>query len=1319
MGTLSSYYVVLYDIDISLENNNKKGLLLSLRPQDYVRLIYGYGQDNEEDPILSGVQPAGDRIGSVITDQNGQFKISYDDSAFKVHDNEARPDLILLVIAPDRQEATFNDEGFLIAIGTPERMRIMHMTVYPLRNVGRQEQVIIRISANALKKFSIGNSHDVSRSFVAQVSLAEKQRAKLYRSFSKNLKLDRKIQQHRKIRQATDDFVLNLSAVPMQLRNSEFFANRGSDIADIYIQARTVGVERLKPHSDPKITAAHLRLSEEDLRSLGITEAFDDFRDRLNDGETSFQIDPHNFCMTMQQKIGGTELLRVTGLSDAKQAEAKDRLDKISGEEVEPTPEPGDGEEVEPTPEPGDGEGDSFPAEPEISAEEKIKQIVLEQVKALTLDIPDSKQEKKDQAELIRNSFSHLCPPSSPADVTAFHDVNHLQIAFPDVWAEAFDRDVTDLVRDLHIEYRNHDDDITDDDGAGLLDIEGIDPRELQDLKDYTDLLHKLGADIEAIGNASEPPDEVSNFFARSVDGEIYYQAKALEIKEIWPRLSIEQQQEIYELATMPEPSTKTSEIESRVRSAFEETITALLQPENDAAVIGHAVSLLREVKLPPQEEETTIPTRSERLSQARLILANPAGRVTRVQQLLAGLAQRLSEAHSFRIFQKNSINFGIITAYRQEWKPEAYQVADLVSTITLAPGETRKYTKKQSIKKARARKENERHASTLSDERAITSRAVSDIIEKANKSTNFSQTVGTDIGGKILGFDVGLNTSSQFQHNQSVESERIKKGFHEAIRKASQEFKDERAIEVSTEDAYEVEFGSTSEISNPNNEITVTYLFYELERRYRVTEHLHRLTPIIMVAQEVPNPADIDEDWLMAHEWILRRSLLDSSFHEALDFVSEGLVKDEVVLEIARQHYETQKALTEDLGESVESLDTLQETLRNTLVQTSEQEKLARIAKKRRKKRRRSGRLKKIFGVPSNPIKEAGQIASGASSLAFGNSNDDPAVLEARREALETRLEFLEGTLEDTRSQFTRANSALERATEELSIATQESFTKKTGVSQLRNHIKDNILHYMQAIWTYEKPDQRFFRLYDLPVEIPVPESSGGGAASTTADFTINPQPEENFLHPNWLPGMTDTHLNVNITLPPPSTATESKRLHQIADLDNLVGFKGNYMMFPLKECTYITDFMMQDYVDDYFGIREPDPVSGYSTEELLTYAEQVWHHEDTTDEMREALNNLIQQRLTSPRLDDEMIVVPTGQLFIEALKGEHALLENFKEQHRAMDMLKVQEEVRAERLENLRRAARLVGGDPLLDDPDVDKKIIVEGSNSTHVEA
>jgi hypothetical protein len=70
---------------------------------------------------------------------------------------------------------------------------------------------------------------------------------------------------------------------------------------------------------------------------------------------------------------------------------------------------------------------------------------------------------------------------------------------------------------------------------------------------------------------------------------------------------------------------------------------------------------------------------------------------------------------------------------------------------------------------------------------------------------------------------------------------------------------------------------------------------------------------------------------------------------------------------------------------------------------------------------------------------------------------------------------------------------------------------------------------------------------------------------------------------------------------------------------------------------------------------------------------------------------------------------VVPTTSLYIEALVGTHPLLEDFKLIHRALDVKKVQAEVRHQELENARLASRLFGG--IDEDPDVDKKIMVTG--------
>ena len=65
-----------------------------------------------------------------------------------------------------------------------------------------------------------------------------------------------------------------------------------------------------------------------------------------------------------------------------------------------------------------------------------------------------------------------------------------------------------------------------------------------------------------------------------------------------------------------------------------------------------------------------------------------------------------------------------------------------------------------------------------------------------------------------------------------------------------------------------------------------------------------------------------------------------------------------------------------------------------------------------------------------------------------------------------------------------------------------------------------------------------------------------------------------------------------VGASLPMPSVPSRKKKLSEVADLDNVLAYKGNYMVFALKENNYLTLHMMQDYLEvgDELRIRDPD---------------------------------------------------------------------------------------------------------------------------------
>jgi hypothetical protein len=140
----------------------------------------------------------------------------------------------------------------------------------------------------------------------------------------------------------------------------------------------------------------------------------------------------------------------------------------------------------------------------------------------------------------------------------------------------------------------------------------------------------------------------------------------------------------------------------------------------------------------------------------------------------------------------------------------------------------------------------------------------------------------------------------------------------------------------------------------------------------------------------------------------------------------------------------------------------------------------------------------------------------------------------------------------------------------------------------------------------------------------------------------------------------------------------------------------------------------MMQDYLEigDEITARDPDEFGNHTLDELQEFATCLYEHDkEAFNKHKDQFKKIMIDRLTSSRKDSELVIVPTKSLFIEALVGTHPLLEDFKLIHRALDVKKVQAEVRHAELENIRLASRVLKGKD--EDPDIEKKIIIEGNN------
>jgi hypothetical protein len=649
----------------------------------------------------------------------------------------------------------------------------------------------------------------------------------------------------------------------------------------------------------------------------------------------------------------------------------------------------------------------------------------------------------------------------------------------------------------------------------------------------------------------------------------------------------------------------------------------------------------------------------------------------SRLEYLLTQLERKLLERYAFDVFAEDSINFGIMVTYRQAWEPQQYQVGDLVSTIPLAPKEIRRYTTRAVTKKTRATKEIEDSLQTRRSESSDTTRADGEIVKKAQERTHFNMGAEETFGGD--GFSIKATQSAG--GDAGKDSAQTKKEMRESVLKSAQEYRQQHRMEVDSTETTETEATTFHEIQNPNDELAVTYLFYELQRQYKISERIHELTPVILVANAVPAPEQIDDAWLVEHDWILRRAILDDSFRPALEYLTKGFVGAEVNIRILEANAIGQKNLVDHINQQIRTQAGVLASNERSVQEAveglaSSQEQLG------------------IFNTVKRFFDPLGITGGGDT----GSVDAAQAMVDYARQTLD-RAEREKARL---LAQLEVAVTALQAAVDKLSAAVKEHYDRVAEIDRLRVHIKENILYYMQAIWRQEPPDQRFFRLYDIEVPIVQPGStqvsvtSGGNGGSGGASSIVS---RLRALDP------------VSVSLPMPEVTLTKKKLVDVADLDNVLAYKGNYMVFALKENNYITLHMMQDYldIDETLGLRDPDELSNYSIEELQELGACIKRTKpELLEEYQKEFKQLLIDRLSSPTADSDLVIVPTSSLYIECLVGTHPLLEDFKQIHRALDVKKVQSEVRHAELENVRLAARALEGER--EDPDIEKKIVVE---------
>jgi hypothetical protein len=1206
----------------------------------------------------------GDRIGSVLSGPDGSFSLSYDDEEFRLRAEEMRPDILLLVLAPEAPGRTLND-------------LILYTSPVIRQNAGRNEGYLIQLTVEDLKKAGLPIPDDRvapgDDTGEAELTLFEG-RLKAGQSFFDHkaaiLHQQVELEHAQYAQQRTATFSVNvrdeLSGLPKDVRDNGNVVADGESIQSKVLDATREHINTIfnqPPPDNPATAAGFMYLTEAQVASYQQFIQGDEFV--LPPDVVEREILPSLFRGTPQGSSNDF-------LMDhpAVRACLRSTRGDLSCEHD------GHGDDGTPTkpmlaPPPA-ADGDPDPAEPSDVFTYIAKQMEHvsppEGVVNYGVD-----QQGRPSVSQIAEHVTNLRLEKGPADSDAYFDFHTLLIAFDHVWKEATDLGILQQSETLY--------DHAVSTGQQPTSLKGL----LQNVISTARFLKAEPRQEQPV-----PPVEVIFEFPDAV--------------AVWGKMTTNEQNALIKLTHAM--LGKYLETEDSSNSTWKDYLTGVsskipyISREHLLTNQGFEV-----IGMFRQKGQLILDRVNERVEDAAE-LQSDLDAYKKAEELADQLDQKLKERYSFTYFAadgvEHSVNFGVLLTYRQKWKMAGYALGELVRTLPLAPKEIRKYSKRTVVKKSRSQKEIEDNLRITKTDTSDTSRAESEIINKAfNKSTfalNSTSTFDIPLSDKIkIGTTITTNTTEEAQR----ESNQTKKDFREAVIKASQEYKEERRVEISTETSQETEDTESGEITNPNDELTVTYLFYELQRQFQVNELLHRMRPVVLVAQEMPAPHEIDDQWIVRHDWILKRALLDDSFLYAFDCLVNVRGDRLMLAELERSVLDERKVVR-DLRQNVKFYT--DETGRMSRLMQAAINKEADVAEDR------------DFwdGIPilGDRLDATERAIKGVGNLLGMGQGDDPKeAARIRREGVKDAYERADRERRELMGRLEHETSVLNGLTKQVAEKRKEINEKDVLISRLKNHLKDHILHYMQAIWSYQHPDQRYFGLYNA--EVPQLDAA---AAGYNLRIKTTPAPSAPL---DAVANLGRDGVERKIRFPftcTPVINVQTKTLAEVADLDDLLGFKGNYMIFPLRKSNVLTDFMMAPYVDSEFGLLDPDAPGNWSLEDFqqlyCCLKEQLG---DKFSELEGALTQFYTQLLLDPLRPGELITVPTGSLYIEALPGEHPVLENFKALHRAVDVKKVQAEVRKLEMENIRYAARIMAGERA--DPDVDKKIVIDGATDAIV--
>lgn len=257
-------------------------------------------------PTADVTKQLGRRISSVLTNEEGRFSFSPEDLEFP--GNEPRPDLIIVVFAPeDILDPTHPYPK------APEE-RVLYLSRVPRTDAGAKEVFVIRLSRSIVSECRIDTSENrfanaLDQEWKARDTISESLAAR------HNLELERRATARKEAVERTK----NLHGVPVALRRNNLLVvgkanlSRSGEVSGVRVtwmevlQQKAVEDGLKKLDESKRKPTMRLYLTQKDLDKLGLKH-----KNKTLKGKPTHE----NLLSTMLSLTGGLDLVRVRGMNN-------------------------------------------------------------------------------------------------------------------------------------------------------------------------------------------------------------------------------------------------------------------------------------------------------------------------------------------------------------------------------------------------------------------------------------------------------------------------------------------------------------------------------------------------------------------------------------------------------------------------------------------------------------------------------------------------------------------------------------------------------------------------------------------------------------------------------------------------------------------------------------------------------------------------------------------------------------------------------------------------------------------------------------------